>query len=163
LAILEQEQAIYVQKVDGPGFVHFDIYVGKRTNLHCTAVGKVLLAHSSSQLQRAYLSRTTFIRHTKRTIASSPELIRELANIVRRGWALDDQEEELNVRCLAVPVHGQDGSVTASLGISGTVGQIADERIEILVSQMKEVAQRIQVAVHQNGRVPDMDQELLSK
>lgn len=160
LAILEQGQAIYVQKVDGPGFVRFDIYVGKRTNLHCTAVGKVLLAHSSSQVQRAYLSRTTFIRHTKRTIASSPELMRELSNIVDRGWAMDDQEEELDVRCLAVPVFGQDGGVIASLGISGTVGQIADDTIENLVSQMKEVAHHIQAATDPNGPVPDMDQKL---
>jgi IclR family KDG regulon transcriptional repressor len=163
LAILEKRQAIYVQKVDGPGLIRFDIYPGKRTNLHCTAVGKVLLAYSSPQLQRAYLSGTTFIRHTKRTISSSPELVRELAKIVRQGWAMDDEEEELDVRCLAVPVYGQDGSVIASLGISGTVGQIGDETIEILVSQLKEVSHRIQAATHTNGHVPDRKPDTLAK
>lgn len=52
LAMQEKEQAVYVQKVDGPGFLRFDTYVGKRTNLHCTAIGKVLLAHNSPEAQR---------------------------------------------------------------------------------------------------------------
>jgi IclR family KDG regulon transcriptional repressor len=159
LAIIEKGQAIYVQKIDGPGFVRFDIYIGKRTNLHCTAVGKVLLAHSCPQMQRAYLSRTTFIRHTKRTIVSSPELTRELANIMRRGWAMDDQEEELDVRCLAVPVYGQDGAVIASLGVSGTVGQIADEVIDDIISQMKDVASRLQIAIHPMAQNPAVAEE----
>lgn len=146
LAMLDKGQAIYVQKVDGPGFIRFDTYIGKRTNLHCTAVGKVLLAHSPAKMQEEYLNKTTFIRHTKRTIISSSQLKKELLNIRRQGWAMDDQEEELDVRCLAMPVYGEDNSVVAALGVSGTVGQVPEEIIPKLINELQVCAARIHTA-----------------
>jgi IclR family transcriptional regulator, KDG regulon repressor len=147
LAMLEKGQAVYIQKVDGPGLIRFDTYVGKRTNLHCTAVGKLLLAHSADEIKREYLRRATFIRHTQKTIASTSELKTELACIAQRGWAMDDEEEELEVRCLAVPVHDTDDMIVAAIGVAGTVGQVSDDGISSIISQMKNTAALIQTAL----------------
>jgi DNA-binding IclR family transcriptional regulator len=145
LALLERDQAVYIQKVDGPGFIRFDTYVGKRTNLHCTAVGKVLLAHSSGEMQNKYLKRTTFIRHTRQTITSAPALKKELAKVAQQGWAIDDEEEELEVRCFAVPLYDRAGqTVAAALGATGTVGQASPQSFAKIVQKMQAVAAQIQ-------------------
>lgn len=145
LALLERDQAVYIQKVDGPGFIRFDTYIGKRTNLHCTAVGKVLLAHSSAEMQKHYLKKTTFIRHTKRTITSAPALKKELAVVAQQGWAIDDEEEELEVRCFAVPVYDKNGEMlAAALGATGTVGQVAAQSFPRIIDAMRTTAAQIQ-------------------
>ena len=144
LALLERDQAVYIQKVDGPSFIRFDTYVGKRTNLHCTAVGKVLLAHSSTEMQNHYLKKTTFIRHTRQTITSALSLKKELTAVAGRGWAVDDEEEELEVRCLAVPIYDRNSeSVIAALGVAGTVGQIPTNMLPKIVAKMQQTAVQI--------------------
>jgi IclR family transcriptional regulator, KDG regulon repressor len=104
LAVFEKNQAIYVQKVDGPGFIRFDTFVGKRTNLHCTGVGKVLLAYSPPLLRDHFLSKAAFARYTPKTITSSTLLRKSLDKVRERGYAFDDEEEELEIRCIAVRV-----------------------------------------------------------
>jgi DNA-binding IclR family transcriptional regulator len=143
LAILEHDQAIYVQKVDCPGLIKFDTYVGKRTNLHCTAVGKVLLAHSSEQKLGQFLEREPFARYTRHTLTSAVMLRKELLKVRQSGYAVDDQEEELEVRCVAVPVFRRTGEFVAALGVTGTVGHVAPESIESLAEQMRETGQNI--------------------
>ncbi|MBV9304782.1 MAG: IclR family transcriptional regulator [Acidobacteriaceae bacterium] len=146
LAMQEKEQAVYVQKVEGPGFIRFDTYVGKRTNLHCTAVGKVLLAYNSPESQRHYFSKIVFTRHTSRTIDSVSPLKRELLAVSERGWAIDDQEEELGVRCLAVPVRSVKGLVAAALGVTGTVTQLPEQVIEKVVHALKQTAALVEAS-----------------
>jgi DNA-binding IclR family transcriptional regulator len=128
LAILADDQAMYIQKVEGPGFIQFDSYVGKRTNLHCTGVGKVLLAYAAEQ--EHLLNRKSFARYTKRTITSPAALRRELARVRQKGYALDDEEEELEVRCIAAPVFNHSGECMAALAIAGTIAEMRDDKIE---------------------------------
>jgi IclR family transcriptional regulator, KDG regulon repressor len=128
LAILADDQAMYIQKVEGPGLVQFDSYIGKRTNLHCTGVGKVLLAYSADQ--EHLLNRKSFARYTKKTITSPAALRRELARVRQRGYAMDDEEEELEVRCLAAPVFNQSGACIAALAIAGTISELSDDKLE---------------------------------
>ena len=140
LAVLEKDQAIYIQKVDGPGLIKFDTYVGKRTNLHCTAVGKVLLAYAPEPRLQKVLLKRTFARYTNKTIISPVLLRKELARVRQLGYALDDEEEELEVRCLAAPVFNRPGECMAALGITGTAGQIRDDHIADLVLALKRAA-----------------------
>src|SRR6202035_763349 len=107
LAVLADDQAMYIQKVEGPGLIQFDSYIGKRTNLHCTGVRKVLLAYAVEQ--EHLLNRKSFARYTQRTITSPAALRKELIRVRQRGYAVDDEEEELEVRCIAAPVFNQSG------------------------------------------------------
>ena len=143
LAVLAEDQAMYVQKVEGPGLIQFNSYVGKRTNLHCTGVGKVLLAYAPEEKQEHILNRRSFARYTIKTITSPGALRKELVKVRQRGYALDDEEEELEVRCVAAPVFNQNGECVAALAIAGTVGQIRNELIDELASQVLKAANRI--------------------
>lgn len=142
LAVLEKNQAVYIQKVTGPGLVLFDTFIGKRTNLHCTAVGKVLLAHSPALVCDQFFSKSTLARHTERTITSVSALRKALDKVRDAGYALEDQEEEIGVRCLAVPVFNQ-GEFLAALSITGIVSQMPLENISTLVSMARKAAGRM--------------------
>src|SRR5437667_3736820 len=127
---MSDDQAMYIQKVEGPGFIQFDIYIGKKTNLHCTGVGKVLLAYASEQKQQRILSKKSFARYTHNTITSPARLSKELIKVRQKGYAIDDQEEELEVRCVAAPVFSNTGEFMAALSVVDTVGRIPDDNID---------------------------------
>lgn len=143
LAVKENEQVLFVQKVDGPGFIRFDTRVGKRSNLHCTALGKVLLAYGDESHRREFLAKVSFIRYTRRTLVSANRLRVELARTVERGYAVDDQEEELDVRCIGVPVFSPTGELLAALSVTGTTGQITTGKIRTLADLLAQASSRI--------------------
>lgn len=140
LAVLEQSQATYIQKVQVPGFSKIDTFVGQRTNLHCTAVGKVLLAYAPVSFRSSVLSRGTFARYTRYTITTSGALRTELQRVLENGYACDNQEEELEVRCLAVPVFNARGEFIAALSIAGNTQQISDEVRMNAVARLRQTA-----------------------
>ena len=147
LAILEHHQAIYVQKVNAPGLIQFDTYVGKHTNLHCTAVGKVLLAHAAAPRLVQFLEREPFARYTRHTIAYGDQLSKELAKVRQQGYAVDDQEEEIGVRCVAVPVFSKTGECVAALGVTGTIDQVRSEAVQTFAGYLRDTGQSITCGV----------------
>jgi DNA-binding IclR family transcriptional regulator len=103
----------------------------------------VLLAYAPIETQEEFFSRAHLMRHTDHTIASGDALRLELRTVRRCGFAFDDQEEELNARCLAVPVLNRLGQVTASLGLCGSVRQIQDDNARTLYRSARHAAQSI--------------------
>jgi len=143
LATLEDNQAVYIQKIQGPGLHCVDTYLGKRTNLHCTSVGKVLLAYAPSAFQARVLARGIFARHTRNTLTGSSLVRDELQRITERKYALDNEEEQLGIRCLAVPLLGPRGDLLAALGVSGNVSQLEEERLKTLIFVLRQAASTI--------------------
>lgn len=143
LAVLDLDQAVYVQKVQGLGLLRFDTYIGKRTNLHCTGVGKVLLSYAPAPYQQKFLKHGPFARYTRNTITSANALRREIAQIVKQSYALDDQEEELDVRCLATPVFSSRGEFVAALSVSGSAAQLSDNWLPTGINLLQRAARQI--------------------
>ena len=93
-------------------------------DLHCTGVGKILLSLGPPELLERTLAKQTYIHHTRSTITSPRQLMREVAKVRSLGYAVDDEEEELAVRCIATPVHHPGGRFAAALSVVGTTDQI---------------------------------------
>lgn len=149
LAVRDGKQGVYIQKAQTPECLPFDTYVGKRINLHCTAVGKIILAHEERRFSHRFLAQGPFSRHTVNTI-TAPALLRSaLQAIYRRGCAFDNEEEELQVRCLSVPVFAPTGDFVAALGVTGSANQIPAHE-SILVDTVKRTAQ----AIYRAGLTP---------
>jgi DNA-binding IclR family transcriptional regulator len=146
LSVLEKYQAVIIQKVNGASS-RFDTFVGKRVSLHCTATGKVLLAHAMPATQKQVLSKTVFMRHTRHTITSAAQLERALTTVRDKGFALDDEEEEIGARCLAVAVTGAADECVAALSISGTVHEIPVDGCESLVTALRHASDSIRRAL----------------
>lgn len=127
LAVLDHGDAVYVERIESPGFIKMDLWIGRRMAPQVTAVGKALMCH----LDRHDVQEISAIHNVKpatsKSIMPLPRLLAELATTRQRGYAIDDEESEERVRCVAAPVFAASGEVVAAIGVSGTVGQISDE------------------------------------
>jgi IclR family pca regulon transcriptional regulator len=96
-----------------------DLHIGSRLPAYCTSMGRVLLAYLPPEQLETYLSRAELTPHTTRTITSAEKLRLALRNVRRLGYALVDQELEVGLRSLAVPVYAPNGRVVATVNLSG--------------------------------------------
>jgi DNA-binding IclR family transcriptional regulator len=142
VAVLDRHQALYIECCTGAG-TQVDIYPGKRANLHCTAAGKIMLAGLRKFALEEFLSNHTLMRHTSKTLKSAEELCAKLECVRKEHYALDDEEQALGVRCLAVPLFDPLHGVVGALGITGAIGRIREENIAFLVKRMKKAAEEI--------------------
>lgn len=118
IALLDGRYNVYVAKVDGTQRLVLASEVGRRLEAHATGLGKVLLAGlPQNEVDRRFAG-VALGRFTSNTIANLPALRQELERIRRRGYALDNEEYTVGVRCIAVPVHDHTGQVIAAMSVS---------------------------------------------
>ena len=153
LAILDHGEAVYIEKVDAPGFIKMDTWVGRRMFVHSTSVGKALVAHIPKTEVEAILRQHGMKKRTPKTIATPSRFFAELEKVRAQGYAVDDEENSLGARCLAVPIFDGLGHVEASLGISGTTTQIDDAHLPKLVELLRDSARRISRQLARSGAV----------
>lgn len=142
VGILEKKQVVFIQKVDGPGIIKFDTYIGKCSPLHCTGLGKSLVAFRPEKEIETLLEKYTFSRFTKQTISSCSAFMTECERIRRAGYSIDDEEEELGIRCIAAPIL-VDGIAVAAVSVTGTTAQMPHDVIANVVSKAMSAAGRI--------------------
>jgi IclR family acetate operon transcriptional repressor len=134
LAVLDGDLAVYVAQVPSRHSVRMFTEIGRRVPLHCTGVGKALLSALPEQEVQALLARTGLPAMTPTTIIGAAALHAELAVSRERGWVRDEGEQEIGVRCIAVPVAGPYGPVAVSVsGPQSRLDEAAVERIAPLV------------------------------
>jgi DNA-binding IclR family transcriptional regulator len=143
LAILERDEAVYIEKVEPNGFIRLYTWIGKRNSVHCTAVGKALLMCLPEAETRRICRPATLIRRTERTITSLAQLIPELRQSALRGYALDDVEDEPEGRGVAAPVFNNEGRAVASLGVAGSLSQIEFDRMDTIGKLIRNYAGQI--------------------
>lgn len=126
LAVMEKNEAILIDRIAPPGTPPLATWVGKRMGLHCTGLGKALLAHLSQTEAEELIIKQGMIRHNENTIASKRTLKLACEQVRQLGYAVDDEEEEIGIRCIGAPVFGQDGEVVAAISVSGPKGKLDD-------------------------------------
>ncbi|MDP9443189.1 MAG: IclR family transcriptional regulator [Actinomycetota bacterium] len=141
LALLEGDHVVYVASVASRHRMRMFTEVGNRVLPHCTAVGKVLLSDLPADHAERLLRRSGLPRRTPDTITDLDVLLAQLAEIRARGFAVDAGEEEVGVRCFAVPVPG-DGGAVAAMSVSGPQARLTDEVCARVVPQMQRLAAR---------------------
>lgn len=146
LAVLDGAEVIFIGKVESPRPLRLYSQVGRRCPAHCTAVGKVLLANAGSA-QRALVAARPLKRYTPKTITSAPALERELDEVRRRGYAVDEEEFEDGIRCIAAPVRDYRGRVVAALSVSVPAGRLPRARTASLAEQVLDTARLVSEAL----------------
>ena len=143
LAVLAEGELMYVDCEQCSGPFNVNTQVGGRSPAHSSAVGKALLAcHSEEEVDRIVAIKG-LTRFTDRTIISTEELHKALEGIRKQGWAMDDEETFMGVRCLASAVFDHRGKAVASLGVSGPTQHMTRERTSYLCQLVKETAIKI--------------------
>lgn len=146
LAVLEGDEVVYLAQIPSPHSLRMFAEVGRHVPAHTTAVGKVLLAAMPPERARALVARTGLAPRTPKSITDADEFMHELAATRERGWASDEGEQELGVRCAAVPVgHGAD--VVAAMSVSGPADRFAGVEADGLVEHMVRIASEFAEAV----------------
>ncbi|GAA1003546.1 IclR family transcriptional regulator [Acrocarpospora pleiomorpha] len=126
LGVLDGAEVVYVSKINGHRQVRSPSRVGGRMPLHCTAIGKVLLAFGDPSLRQSVLSKP-LERRTPHTIVAPGSLSKAVAAIRRTGVAFEREESALGITCVAAPLVGADGAV-AAISLTGPTGRFRPER-----------------------------------
>jgi DNA-binding IclR family transcriptional regulator len=143
MAVLERDEAVIIEKVEALGLVRLASWIGRRLDLNCTGVGKVLLAFLPEDALHDLLRTAVFARHNSRTIISKGALRRELMLVKQSGYALDDEEDEPGLRCIGAPVFDENGKAVAAISVAGTTSQIGIDCVPILARQVTQAARGI--------------------
>lgn len=127
LGVRDGLDVVYVAKVGGHGQVATQTRIGGRMPLHCTGLGKVLLAHAGRNEQRAVLT-GPLVSRTRHTVVAAGLLRRQLRRIAETGTGFDFEESSLGVCCVAAPVLGADGRAQAALSVTGPTARFRPEQ-----------------------------------
>jgi IclR family acetate operon transcriptional repressor len=141
LAMLDGDQVAYVAQAPGRHSMRMFTEVGRRVLPHCTAVGKALLALSADAEVRALLARTGLPRHTPHTLTDPDDLLAQLVVVRGRGYAMDEGEQEVGVRCVAVSVPGS--RTRLAMSISGPAPRMSDELLVHAVPVLQAAARSL--------------------
>ncbi len=148
LGVLEQGEAVYLARVEGARDIVVKSHVGQRFPVNCSALGKSLIAWLPPERLDVVLANLSFERRMPKTVASAADLRLQLAVVRRRGWALDDEEQAPNCRCIAAPIRDHDGVVVAAISAVGTLEQVEDGLIEMLAGHVIDAAKAISQFVY---------------
>lgn len=147
LVVLDQNEVLYVDKVESnqnPSGLRMVSRVGLRTPAHSCAVGKVLLAHLSEQELNQFIKGKGLPEVTENTIVDPFQLKDHLKLVRTQGYAVDDEENEKGIRCVAAPIRNEIDMVVAAISISGPAIRITRKRIqETLKNEVMESALKI--------------------
>lgn len=150
LAVLDADEIVYVAQVQpSANFMRMFTEVGFRTAPHATAVGKAILAGYPEEDVVAMLGRTGMERHTDRTLVTPDAFLAELAEVGRLGYAIDDGEQEIGVRCIGVVVPGAPKPM--ALSMSGPLARVDDALIARAHRVLSEAADEIQQVLNTTG------------
>ncbi|GLB59504.1 IclR family transcriptional regulator [Cytobacillus sp. NCCP-133] len=147
LVVYDQGEVVYIEKLEGNETLRMHSKVGKRAPMHCTSVGKAILAHLPSSVVIDILDRKGMPVHTDKTITDKEEFLKELSHVRQSGYALDLEENEYGITCVAAPIFDHLGKVVAAVSISGPTMRMTDDRLKMLKSIMvrrgKEISSRL--------------------
>jgi IclR family transcriptional regulator, KDG regulon repressor len=146
LGILDGGEVVVISTVESPQTIRMSSKVGNRRCLHTTAIGKVLLAALPEKEMLRLIRLKGLPRLTPHTLVNRTALFADLDRIRERGYAIDNQENELDGRCIGAPVLGPDGRVVAALSISGPVFRMDLNRARSLAPKLKQTCAAISAA-----------------
>ncbi|AZV45236.1 IclR family transcriptional regulator [Peribacillus asahii] len=143
LVIRQQDEVIYIEKVEGARALTIYSHVGKRAPVHCTGVGKVILAYQSENEIDRVLSSAALEAYTKYTMTNITDIKNHLQSIREKGYAIDDEEIELGLKCVAAPIFNHQGKVIASISCAAPKMRFDEVRMPEVIMKIKRAASEI--------------------
>ena len=143
LAVLDDGEVVYIDQAQSSRILRMFTQVGNRLPVHSTGSGKALLAYLPADVVEGILRRFGMTARTPHTITDPGAFRDELAKTRARGYALDDEEQEEGVRCLAVPVRDASAQVVATLSVSGPVTRLNDQHLAEVIPELLDCGQKL--------------------
>ena len=147
MAQLNGENVVYLDKIDSKHALRIFSHIGNRAPCYCTGLGKVLLAWISEEELNGIFKQTKMVQYTEHTITKLPNLKRELKKIREQGFAIDNQEHEIGILCVAAPVRNRTGKAVAAISITWPVirnsGDCMEEYQRLIIEAGEQVSKRL--------------------
>jgi IclR family acetate operon transcriptional repressor len=143
LAIPSNGQILYIEVIESGHRLRTHIPAGTRDHMHSTALGKAILAAYPEEESRVVLSTLDRASRTPATIVTVPAMLRELAMVRARGFAIDQQENELGTICVAAAFYGPDERPTGALSLSGPQGRLTDAIVAAIGNALMEACKAL--------------------
>jgi IclR family transcriptional regulator, KDG regulon repressor len=147
LGMIDAGEVVVISTLESPQAVRMVSKVGNRRCLHTTGIGKVLLSEMPEAEAARLLKLKGLPRLTPHSIVAKPALMAELRRVRERGYAIDDQENEMEGRCVAAPIRDANGHVVAALSVSGPVFRMDLVRIDGIRGRLLEACAAISRAI----------------
>ncbi|MFN7995936.1 MAG: IclR family transcriptional regulator [Bryobacteraceae bacterium] len=155
LAVLDGDQLMYIEILDGLRSIRMNATVNSYAPLHCTSLGKAILSRLSPEERSRLLGRRPLAKFTANTITSMTHLERHLAEVRTQGYAVDDEETEEGARCVGAVICGRKGRPVAAISISGPLSFVPQERVPEVARELKKACRAISEAI--GGQESDLD------
>lgn len=153
LAVRDGLYVLYIDVMESSHQFRLVSQVGTRRPLHCTALGKAMLAFTAPDERDATLASLRFERFSPRTITTQTRFRKELERITQHGYAVDDEEAGLGSRCVSSPIFDQSGKVAAAISVSGPITRINQPRLLAFAYAVREGARVISQRLgHQDAK-----------
>lgn len=143
LAVLEQNEIVYIEKVEGENPVRMYSRIGKRVPAHATGLGKAILAFLPEEEVGQILDRYGLPMVTPQTITDRTKFLSVLTQVRKLGYAIDQEENELDICCIAAPVWNHRHQVVASCSISAPCAQVAFDRLQAFIPSVQQAGKLI--------------------
>lgn len=151
LVLLDRNEIIYIEKEDGPRTLTMYSHIGKRAPVHCTGVGKAILAYLSDQEVDRLLSIQNLQPFTEFTMTDKEAIKNHLQSVRECGYAVDDEEIELGLKCIAAPIFNHQGNVIASISCAAPKIRLDEERLPKVIAGIQKAASEISKALGYKG------------
>ena len=147
LGRIVSNQVLFIDKVEQPSFIKFNTFVGMRNDIHCCALGKSISAHMEETEVDAIIKAIGLGRYTSNTITDYPELKAVLARIRETGYAIEDEEGEIGVRCVGSAIFDHEGKVVGAVSITALKSELTTDMFPFIGSKVNSTAQDISRAL----------------
>jgi IclR family pca regulon transcriptional regulator len=148
MTVLDGDEIVYVARAATQRIISVGLSVGSRLPAYCTSMGRVLLAYSSDADIDSYFQRVPLVRQTPQTITEPALLRRELRQVRTAGYALVDQELELGLRSIAVPVRQHDGRAAAAINVGAQAARVdVETMVRTYLPELRAAAEQIALAI----------------
>lgn len=147
LAICKGGDVIFISQMETPNPIRAFFQAGTRSHMHASGIGKALLAEMSEDEIEKIIKQKGLLKFTSNTIISSAQLLEDLEISRNRGWAYDDEERYVGMRCIAAGVYNEHGEVLAGISISGPTIRVSEQLIEKFGPMVRDAANELTKAI----------------
>lgn len=143
LCVVSNNRAVVVDQITCSGILMANAKIGSTEPLHCSSVGKCLVAFATDLRRERMLKEIDYEEYTSHTIKDKDKFMEEIIKIKNCGYAIDNMELSQDVRCIAAPIFDNKGECNFSLGVSGPISRMTETKVERLIKEITQTAKMI--------------------
>jgi IclR family transcriptional regulator, KDG regulon repressor len=147
LAVLDDNQVLYLDKVEGPHALRMPSRVGRHIPTYCTSLGKAMLSCLDEQEVKRILGKQAFTTYTANTIKNVEQLLADARAVRKRGYAVDNEEIEIGLRCVGAPIKDYTGAMVGAISVAAPSARLSSQKIatvgRLVVTTAEEISEKL--------------------